>query len=133
MAGEFGFDKKMARLSELKNTLPNIIAHTGERFFQQEFQKSEWNGNPWQERKKETKANKGKKLLVASGILQGSLQNSIRAASMEYVEWGSDVPYAGYQNYGTDTIPERKFMGDSPEFREIIATKVQQAYSNVFG
>jgi phage gpG-like protein len=102
---------------------------------------------PWQEveRRKPEKAKRGKRGdILKNGqaasynrkILIGEtreLRNSIRAKVIggDYVEIGSDKPYAIAHNYGTETagknhnikIPKRQFIGPSHQLRDRIIAK----------
>lgn len=128
---KFGFGKMIKRLHEAKSTLPNALAHAGQLFFQQNFDKAKWDGVPWKPRVSETRKSKGKHLLVRTGNLRQSLQNSIRSVSWEKIVWGTDVPYAKYLNFGTDKMVAREFMGENKELKEKLLSKIKFAFDKI--
>lgn len=132
MSDKFGFRAKLIALQQVKIDLPNVLAQSGQRFFQQEFQKSEWNGQPWKPRKTITKKNKGKHLLVASGKLKQSLQNTVVNKDFKSIVWGvKSLDYAKYQNYGTANIPARKFLGGSPKLTALLKKKIEFQFNKI--
>lgn len=116
-------------MQRLKEELPQKLANQAKNFFTDSFNKQGWEDNgleTWQTPKRripgtqEYKYPKNKGLgrrtsatLVRSGRLRRAVNNSIREVSFDSTKLIVDVPYAEYQNYGTDKIPARKFMGNS--------------------
>lgn len=121
-----------AALSRVKSDLPLKLANLGQNFFSRSFQASQWDGIKWPDRKNTNRKQKGKHLLVQTGKLRASVYHSIRQYNFNEIIWGIDVPYAKYQNEGTDTIPQRKFMGDSPELRKKLHDKIRREMFSVF-
>lgn len=133
MEDKFGFNAKIAALKAAKVDLPRDLAVSGERFFQQEFQKAEWNGVKWQPRVRETKKTKGKHLLVATGRLKQAMQNTIISVDWTAIKWGVDrnIEYAAYLNFGTDKMVQREFLGYSPKLVELLKKKIDFRLSEV--
>lgn len=96
------FGLMLANLKEAKVNMPKKLAATGQLYFQQNFNKAQWDGVPWEGRKKETKKSSGKALLVSSGRLRQAMQKTVRECNWNRIVWGIDVPYAKYLNNGFD-------------------------------
>jgi phage gpG-like protein len=130
---DFKIQDMVKRLQNVKQTIPIQLANLGQNFFSRAFQASKSpTGIQWPARKNETKKTQGKHLLVKTGNLRASIYHSIRSYSWSEIKWGTDVPYAKYHNEGTDTIPQREFMGDSPELRRQIHEKLRKEILTVF-
>lgn len=113
---KFKFGSMIKALEKAKSDLPGALGRTGQYYFQQNFDKQQWDGVRWDARKSgstglDKKVNKkgrtvieGKALLVANGTLRGSIVNSYRPkeSNFKQVVWGSDVKYAKYHNDGFD-------------------------------
>ena len=129
--GIFGnkIQKQIDELKRQQSELPMELAIAGKSFFQKEFNSSSWDGKPWKPRK-DTK-NKKHLLVGTTGDLRKSLQNSIRHADWKYIEWGDDLYYAKYHNFGTRYIPARQFMGFSKKFLEMIKKKIEKSVSKM--
>ena len=128
---KFGFGKMLARLAEAKVDMPKKLAAAGQLYFQQNFDKQQWSGQPWEPRKKETRRSEGKALLVATGRLRQAMQKTIREFNWKQIVWGVDVPYAKYLNFGTENMPAREFMGFDPELKATLQDKVKQSFDKV--
>lgn len=100
-ADKFGWQQKLARLQRMKSDLPKKIANTAQLHFNQEFNKSQWDGKPWAPRKDTT--NK-RHLLVRTGRLRADLNNCIRTANWARITLALSTPYAEAQNYGVDKV-----------------------------
>ncbi len=65
-------------------------------------------------------------LLMAATLAAGAEHVDVRTDSS--MEWGSSVEYAGWQNFGTRTIPARQFVGWSePLLQEVEAILLDYA------
>ena len=127
MPVDFKIEAMVKRLSNVKSTLPKVLANLGQNFFSRNFQASKSpQGIAWPARKTETKKTKGKHLLVQTGALRASVFHSIRTYNWDGITWGSDITYAKYQNEGTETIPKREFIGDSPQLRALIHARIRK-------
>lgn len=130
MANQFGFDRVLRNMQQLKSELPTELANQAQNFFTGSWRSQAWDGNDWQVPKRriegtpEYKYPKKKGLgrrtratLVQSGRLRRAVSNSIRNATFEKIQLIVAVPYASYHNDGTDKLPKRQFMGDNPTLR----------------
>jgi phage gpG-like protein len=76
-------------------------------------------GDPWPPFKRtpsRRRGGKSAKLLVDKGLLMASMsarqaQGAVRDITRTTLEQGSNLDYAGAQNFGTGTIPARQFAG----------------------
>jgi len=81
------------------------------------------NGDKWEPLAKSTikrRRKRSRKPLQDSGTLRKSIETkraigAVFDLEMSRVEWGSRLPYAAAQHYGTKTIPQRPFVGFSKE------------------
>ncbi len=125
---KFNFHKKIEALKKAKVDLPNDLAQSGQVYFQRNFNKQQWDGKAWKPRIK----NKSRKpLLVNTGRLRQSLQNSIRSKSYNKIVWGNDVSYAKYLNFGTSKMVARQFMGINKEFVQLMKRKINISFNKV--
>ncbi len=96
-------------------------------------------GVPWAKFKRPPSVKRGgptSKLLRDTGILMGSLTGQASGGHVEEItagslRWGSNVPYGGYHQAGTKTIPARPFLGVTPamvgRIKLILADAVKRA------
>ena len=116
------------KLSDIKtpNVLP-LLVNESKNMFIDNFRRQGFLDavvEPWQEvqrRKSGTKAykypkNKGlsrrtSNILVRTGRLRKGIRGQILSKNVGIIM--NTVPYAGYNNYGTKSIPKRKFIGHS--------------------
>lgn len=130
MANQFGTDRVLKNLGQLRKDLPKLLANQAQNFFTNAWRLQGWNDETWQIPKRriadtsEYKYPKKKGLgrrtratLVQSGRLRRAVSNSIRLATFEKIQLIVAVPYANYHNEGTDKLPKRQFMGDNPTLR----------------
>lgn len=127
-ADKFNFHKKIQALQKAKVDLPNDLAQTGQVYFQRNFNKQQWDGRPWAPRINNTS---NKPLLVKTGKLRQSLQNSVRSKDYKKIVWGTDISYAKYLNFGTDKMVAREFLGGSKELISIMKRKINLAFNKV--
>ena len=59
-----------------------------------------------------------KPILVGTGALRRAVSNSIRSATFNSIRLVVDLPYAIAQQYGTEHIDARPYMGDNAELRD---------------
>lgn len=93
-----------------KEDLMRKLAQNAKQFFIKQFNSESWNGKSWQEAK-----DGHHPLLVKSGKLKSDLENMQEEVNRDGYSLRLDNDYAEYHNDGTDTIPQREFMGESPE------------------
>jgi phage gpG-like protein len=131
MANQFGTDRVLKNMQQLKNDLPTTLANQAQNYFVNSWRQQGWDGEGWAIPKRriqgtpEYKYPKKKDLgrrtratLVKTGRLRRAVSNSIRQATFDKIRLVVETPYAAYNNDGTDKIPKRQFMGDSPLLRQ---------------
>jgi phage gpG-like protein len=134
MQNPFNIQAKIVKLNAAKIELPKSLAEVGQTYFQQNFQKSQWNGNAWAQRKAGYYANKmrGKHLLVKTGNLRRALQNTIISYDWKKITWGiKGVDYAKYLNNGTSFMPQRQFIGINEELKAKIKKKIESEFNKI--
>jgi len=139
MEDKFKFGKMIELLQKAKADLPTTLGEAGQLYFQRNFNKAQWDGVAWAERKSKftwvnhRKVLNTKHLLVKTGKLRQSLQTSFRKGESNYkqIVWGTDIPYAKYQNEGTETIPKRQFLGGSKELNDVLLKKIKFTFDKV--
>lgn len=84
--------------------VPNIVAETATKFFQERFKTQEWDKVPWQplQPKYVAKKSRGRgQILTASGALQRSIRATVVSKDKVVISAGSStVPYARIHNEG---------------------------------
>lgn len=142
----FNFKNIVAKFNANKVDLPLKLSKVAHDYFLSSMTKSMWNGERYVEVKRRmpgtpeynypkdrdlprrTRA----PLLGKSRNLFKSIVNSQRKATWEEVRLGSDVPYAQYQNEGTENIPQRKFMGHSEQLDKLHKQEIKKNFDKVF-
>lgn len=147
---------------ELNRAIHDVAIITGKQavdMFKDNFQKESFNGKPWQEVKRRQDSrnfkvlsrgkNKGQSRATnAAGsrkILTGETGDLGESIKYKYLGKGSvsiysDKPYAAAHNEGTrtagrgnsTTIPQRQFMGPSPELDNIVKREIEKKLNNIF-
>lgn len=137
---KFNFTEVMAKMNAVKATLPKILANDAQRFFGQSFAKEGFEDigvKKWAARKKITKKNEGKNILVQSGRLRRAVLQSARVITWEKIVFTVDVPYAKIHNEGGamakgGTMPKREFMGNSATLNKLIIKKINLAVDKIW-
>ena len=142
---KFEFDKVFDKLQQMKPKLPQEIAAIAQSSFVKNFNDESFFGKKWQQvqrRQEGTKAYKYPKtkklsrrvkpILIGTGKLKREVNSSIRQATFEEIRLGVDLPYAAAQNEGTNKIPQREFMGNSPILEKKIKDKIKKSISQIF-
>ncbi|MBR4787866.1 MAG: phage virion morphogenesis protein [Bacteroidales bacterium] len=132
-----GLEEELQR--QLSRDLPEKIGNLAVRMFKENFQKESFFGRAWQEVKRRIQGAKGaagkRKILAGpTGNLRRSIQFIPRDGSVT-VE--SDLPYSSAHNEGTNNagrsrnvrIPQRQFIGESPELTAAIEKKITEEIS----
>ncbi len=102
-------------------------------------QRSPW-GVPWAgwaHPPSKKRGGPGAKLLIDTGVLMGSMSSGgsyhVEEGTSASLLWGTSVPYAGYQQRGTVTIPARPFVGVSEpmlkRIQDILLDYVKRAFA----
>ena len=149
---KFNFQRVKNNIAQVKRELPILLASDAQNYFLGAFKDEGWNGAKWaevQRREPDTKAykyakpksNRTKKILVNTGRLRREVSLLAGNAQITYNMFNftvklaindGTVPYAGYNNDGTENTPQRKFMGDSPALRDILRKRIEKFMSNVW-
>ena len=128
---KFNLGEVKKKLELTKRVIPVKLAKLTENHFVGHFNKESFEDEKWQTPKRkivgtaEYKYPKTKKLgrrtsniLVRSGALRQATSNSIRVQTWNEIKLVNGIKYAIYNNDGTDKIPARPFMKDSPQLRK---------------
>ena len=97
-------------------TIPNDIAILAKSHFDGNFTRQGFDGVKWQEVKR--RLGKGKGRDATRAILSGKTKTLaksiyIKSASLKRIVIASSSKYGAVHNYGTNKIPQRKFLGNS--------------------
>ena len=119
------------------------LAEAEIKFILENFDKEQWNNNPWAQLADSTIKDKiregygGQKKLVRTGKLRDDISNADINATDEGYEIRIDNDYGIYHNEGTNHIPQRQFMptsNDEPEeLKEIKRNIIEEHIKNIFG
>jgi phage gpG-like protein len=145
MGNQFGTDRVLKNMEQLKSQLPTQLANQAQNYFTDSWRQQGWDGASWQVPKRrirdtpEWKYPKKKGLgrrtratLVQTGRLRRAVSNSIRRATFDKVELIVAVPYAKYHNEGAEHLPKRHFMGDSPILRKKQVETIKAAIDRIW-
>jgi len=140
MSDKFGLGDVQKRLKEGQRKLMVSLTNQAQNYFLDSFTKQGWDGKDWQEvqrRITDTKAYKYPKtkglqrrtspILVGAGykIRGGTLRRAVSAMSRTAQINGLqsrmviELPYAKFNNEGTDKLPQRKFVGQTSQLTEM--------------
>lgn len=136
MESKFNITAKINKLNQAKVDLPKLIANIGQTFFQLNFDKQQWNGVAWAQRKAGnwyTNKMVGHALLVGrTGDLRRAMQNTIKSFNWSKIVWAvKDVSYAQYINEGTPNMPARKIMGYNDEMMKLVTRKIESEFKKI--
>jgi hypothetical protein len=146
VATTFTFDKLRQNLAQVKKDLPRLLANDAQNYFLGAFKNEGWDGSKWKEVQRRIEGTpeykyplkKGlsrhdKKILIGTGRLRREVSNIAANARVSESAFNftvtlsinsNIVPYEGYNNFGTEHIPARQFMGDSPGLRAILRKRI---------
>lgn len=151
---KFNFNQVRQNIERVKKELPPQLANDAQNFFLGSFKKQGWDGTAWDEVKRRMPdepaykypkskglSRRTKPILEMTGRMRREVSNLTAGARTTYSAFSFKVvlkinenvtPYAYYHNYGTEKIPQRKFMGDSPELRRILRRRVDTYFNKVW-
>lgn len=122
---KFKWEDKMQKLKAMHSALPIVLANVTKQHFVGAFREQGWEGQPWAVPKRRIEGTpeykypkyrglgrRTQSTLIRTGRLLRAVNTSLRSATFEQITFIIDVPYAGYNNYGTDKIPARSFVKD---------------------
>jgi len=131
MANKFNFGKISAKFKSLDLSL--LMANTAKNDFLDNFRKESFEGKAWQKRKSDKQA--GRKLLVKTGRLRRDVSNSVseghKNSNLSYTLVVNN-PYASYNNEGTYKLPQRQFVGMTPELNKKLLLKINQKIMRIW-
>lgn len=138
-------DRAIQNCEQLKRTLPTLIANQAVNYFVGTFTRAQFDGKKWKEvkrripdtaayryPKKKGLSRRTKPILIGTGNLRRAVSASKRRVTWDRIDFVVAVPYAGFQNYGTDTIPARKYIGDSKYLRNQQIKLIKQEADKIF-
>lgn len=121
---DFPFSLWLEKLRDSKDNIATQIAEAGRDFFLEEFDAQSWDGNKWEEVKRNLPGNEGMKyaglpILVNTGSLRQGVVDCIKEKRWNNIHWQVDVDYAKYHNDGDNKLGiQRQFIGDSYELKK---------------
>ncbi len=131
MANKFNFGQISAKFKSLDLSL--LMANTAKNDFLDNFRKESFEGKAWQKRKSDKQA--GRKLLVKTGRLRRDVSNSVseghKNSNLSYTLVVNN-PYASYNNEGTYKLPQRQFVGMTPELNKKLLLKINQKIMRIW-
>lgn len=124
----FNLSKQIATFEGQKEELMKMLAENAKNHFIDNFHQKSWEGSAWQPRKF-NKYDDGHPLLEKTGSLKNAIENPNIEVNENSYKLTIENDYAEYQNDGTNTIPSRKWMGDSEKLEEE-QKKIIEGYIN---
>lgn len=137
MANKFNLHIVKAKLAQTKRELPVTLAKQAVNYFTDTFTNQGIAGKKWQEVQRRTPGTKeykypkfkglqrrtspilvGKGWKKRGGKLRRKVSRCITNKTWDMVRLAVDLPYAEAQNDGTDTIPARPYMKQTPELEK---------------
>jgi len=124
---ENAFRNLQSKLQSFQKDSLTVIQVMSERHYRDSFRDGGFTNDSLQRWKplKNRQANP----LVKTGQLRGSVRSQIIGNSVHVL---SDLPYAGYQNYGTKYIPQRQFIGLSKKLNRDIKNRIMGLAKKIF-
>ena len=161
MSDKFGFDKVQQSLKEAEREVMVMLSNQAANYFVKSFRDQGFDGKPWQEvqrRNSGTNPKTGKgysaylypktkglqrrdsPILVGAGykIRGGTLRRAVSAMNRTAEISGLkmrmivDLPYAKYNNEGTDKLPKRQFIGQTQELSEMQRNSIDKIIKKVW-
>ena len=144
MAAQQEFRKLKKKLEGAIDRLPAIIMNVAAtHFLQENFDKQQYDGIPWQPRKprghyrkdgsfiaaKNKRQSDNRAVLVKSGALRRSILTNNRILGNKIII--SVLPYGEYHNEGVDKIPQRRFIGVDSKLKRKIDKSVDEVLRNI--
>jgi len=146
MANKFNFDKILKNMKSIDISLD--LANTAKNEFMSNFKNQGFNGHKWKEvnrriegtpeykyPKSKGLSRRTKPILSISGQLRRDVSNSVSTGhknnNLSYTLVVNN-PYAEYQNDGTNKIPQRQFVGMTPELNKKLLTKISQKIGTIW-
>ena len=109
------------------------------------WRKQGFDGNKWQEVRRRIEgtneykypikkglSRRTKPILIGSGRLRRKVANSVVLANWNMIKLLVDLPYAAVHNEGTDTTPQRQFMGQTNELTKMQRDRIDSFFDQVW-
>ncbi len=126
--------KFIKRFQMEKRRLPTEIGNMALNHFIGSWRNQGFTGaslQKWAPRKKATRKNMGRALLVQTGHLRMSM--AVRSANWRAIRIGSyGIPYAERHNKGLGGMPKRQFVGNSKVLNDKIQRKIKTEIKTIF-
>lgn len=107
---------KLGMAKEIGNVAVN---HFKDSFRNQGF--DDMHVEPWKQRKNKDKRKGKRAILINTGRLRRSFSVSYSTQKITVI---NDTPYSTYHNYGTNKLPQRRFMGPSRDLSKKIEATI---------
>lgn len=145
---KFNFQRVIENIEQVKQELPPVLLNVAQNYFLDSFKKQGYDGKSWAEVQRripgtssykyaKPQSNRTKPILINTGKLRREVSLLSSKARITYSKYDfkvqmqidSDVaPYADYINKGTNKMPKRQFMGDTPELRRLLRAKMRSYF-----
>ena len=149
---KFKFGELKQNIERMKRELPVILANQAVNYFVKSWDDQAFDGKAWKDVKRHDTSTpeykypiklRARKLsspiLVgvykgrSGGALRRAVAGSIKSATFNKIRLVVGLPYASAQNAGTDNIPARPYMKDSPILRQQQRAKIKEFMSGLWG
>ena len=132
---EWPLKKVDDKFADLAKELPIILGNEAKNFFVDAIIKdggfTDTTLIPYKPRKRGSRRNAGRRILIDSGRLYRSIQ--VKRRSMRSVTIGTDVPYASYHNEGIEgRLPKRQFIGNSKTLESKLEKEIVKELDKAF-
>lgn len=127
-----GFDRKMQRA--MKNLDPDAlleaIGMSAMNWVNENFETQGGHVGGWDDIQESTKKRKGHgSILIHHGILRASIEAEKTAPNKLRV--GTNVEYAAHHQFGTSTIPQRRFLPNEEEGKKLAVSLIRAAIAKI--
>ena len=149
---KFKFEELKQNIETMKRQLPVVLANQALNYFVESFEKQAWDGKAWPDVKRHDTSTPEYKYPIAlrarklsspilvgvyrgrsGGTLRRAVASSIRSATFSSIKLVVGLPYAAAQNSGTENIPARPFMRDSPILQRQQRETIKRFMGNLWG
>ena len=119
------------RYERLFRTLPKLVGNEAKTHYVRGFRsggrQTDASAGGWAPRKKSDKQRTRRAILVRTGQLFGDID--VRSANSRRIILGTQsTPYSSFHNDGTNTLPQREFLGPSRKLN----TKIERIFNREF-
>lgn len=147
---KFNFKRIISNIEQVKRELPPVLMNVAQNYFLKSFKNQGYDGKPWDQVQRRIPGEKAYEypktkglsrrtnpILIGSGKLRREVSLLSTKARITYSKYDfkvqmeidkNVVPYATYINKGTDKMPKRQFMGNTPELRRMLRSKMKSYF-----